>query len=159
MGLSNEMAVFDSLRIMVVSGVASEIKCSCATLVQFCRLVLIPEIKANITLRFLTGHQDCKWTPVLYDTTYKRAVGAVWYCVLYSYFTSYFAFSWVNYAFCDFRQSMSGVDKMIQYAPSVPQGVSFPSLSSPIKSFYWSKIWELWWKRQNLVIVSETFQG
>ena len=37
--------VFDSRRNTVVSGRASDLKCSCATLVQVCRSILILEIK------------------------------------------------------------------------------------------------------------------
>ena len=47
--------VFDSQWITVVSGRASDLKCSCATLVQVRRPVLILEIK-NRTSRFLTEY-------------------------------------------------------------------------------------------------------
>ena len=48
--------VFDSRRIMVVSGRASDLKCSCATLVQVCNPVLIFDIKNRVTSRILTKH-------------------------------------------------------------------------------------------------------
>ena len=46
--------VSDSRRITVVSGRASDLKCSCATLVQIRRPVLILKIKKRVTSRFLT---------------------------------------------------------------------------------------------------------
>ena len=48
--------VFDSRRITVVSGRAYDLKCSCATLVQVRRPVLILEIKKRVTSRFLTKY-------------------------------------------------------------------------------------------------------
>ena len=79
--------MFESQRIMVVSGRASDLKCSCATLVQVCRPVLILEIKNLVTSRFLkvslvSVPHDCD----LYNSPTTSKSSYYHYCYNKNYF-------------------------------------------------------------------------